>query len=80
VVIGPSTVLGTSRRCHIRLRGDPKASERHAVIESEEGRLVVRDLGSKAGTYVNGLRVTRQVLEDTDEIVIGESSMLVEII
>lgn len=79
VVIGPSTVIGTSRRCHIRLRGDPEASERHAVIESEKGRLVVRDLGSNAGTHVNGLRVTQQALEDTDEIVIGESSMLVEL-
>ncbi|MGI9585514.1 MAG: FHA domain-containing protein [Acidimicrobiia bacterium] len=37
---------------------DPYASEFHARVGLQDGRVVVHDLGSTNGTYVNGRRVT----------------------
>jgi pSer/pThr/pTyr-binding forkhead associated (FHA) protein len=46
--------------------GDPRVSGRHAELTVRQGRVVVRDLGSTAGTFVNGQRV-----EGTVEIAAG---------
>ncbi|QDT00218.1 SpoIIE family protein phosphatase [Adhaeretor mobilis] len=46
-------------------------SRRHAVIEKNGGRVQVRDLGSRNGTYVNGSRVIeRAELREGDQMVI----------
>jgi EAL domain-containing protein (putative c-di-GMP-specific phosphodiesterase class I) len=39
----------------------PTVSTNHAELRIEEGRLIVRDLGSTNGTFVNGARVTSDV-------------------
>lgn len=41
-------------------------SNNHAVIDIEEGRPIVRDLGSTNGTFVNGRRITEVPLADGD--------------
>jgi len=50
----------------------------HAVVEAErqdDGRLVLRDVGSKNGTRVNKDRVERHVLNDGDVVRIGTASL-----
>jgi len=49
----------------------PIVSRRHAVLERRGGRLVIRDLGSTNGTYVNGVRIAEQVLREGDSVRIG---------
>ncbi len=49
-------VIGRSRSCDIRLREDT-VSRLHAALLWQEGALVVEDLGSSNGTYLNGVRV-----------------------
>ncbi len=49
-------VIGRSRSCDIRLREDT-VSRLHAAFVWKEGGLVVEDLGSSNGTYLNGVRV-----------------------
>lgn len=44
----------------------------HAVVSPEEGRIVVEDLGSKNGTFVNGRKVSRAVLAEGDRIKLGD--------
>ncbi|MHC4503714.1 MAG: protein kinase domain-containing protein [Planctomycetota bacterium] len=56
---------------------DLALSRRHCAVTNEGGRLLVEDLGSRNGTYVNGARVVRQPLRPGDEIEIGESRILV---
>jgi pSer/pThr/pTyr-binding forkhead associated (FHA) protein len=51
-------------------------SRRHAVIRWAGGQAVVEDLGSANGTFVNGLRVTRQPLKDGDEILVLKHRLL----
>src|SRR5207249_3961439 len=41
---------------------DPCVSRRHCVVEPSDGRVVVRDLVSTNGTWVNGVRVTHAEL------------------
>ena len=58
---------------------DRAASRMHCVIEApRKGPAVVIDLGSAAGTRVNGEPVTRHVLEPGDERRIGD--FLIEVI
>lgn len=45
-------------------------SRRHAVVKVEGDRVLIQDLGSANGTFVNGVRVQSRDLADGDEITI----------
>jgi uncharacterized RDD family membrane protein YckC len=49
-------VVGRSRSCDIRLRDD-SVSRLHAAMVWREGSLILEDLGSSNGTWLNGERV-----------------------
>ncbi len=52
---------------------DVTVSRRHAELaRNERGRLVLRDLGSLNGTYLNRVRVEQAILEPGDEVQIGK--------
>jgi hypothetical protein len=60
--------------------GDPLVSRRHAVIEVYGPTfLVVKDLTSTNGTYVNGRLIAYSRLDDGDEIRVGETRLVVSI-
>ncbi|TDI52128.1 MAG: FHA domain-containing protein [Acidobacteria bacterium] len=50
-------VIGRSPDADIRI-SDPYSSEFHTRVGIQDGQVVVHDLGSTNGTYVNGRRVT----------------------
>jgi pSer/pThr/pTyr-binding forkhead associated (FHA) protein len=51
---------------------DRLASRRHAEIERKHGQCILRDRGSRNGTFVNGQRISEpHILRDGDEIQIG---------
>jgi hypothetical protein len=51
---------------------DRLVSRHHAEIESRQGQYVIRDCGSRNGTFVNGQRISEpHILRDGDEIQIG---------
>jgi phosphoserine phosphatase RsbU/P len=50
---------------------DPRVSRDHAIIVSENGQFSVFDQGSKHGTFVNGEKVERKVLERNDRLEFG---------
>jgi len=53
---------------------DPRCSRRHASIWVQEGRIQIRDLGSKNGTWINGKRVEDAVtLQPGDHVRIGHA-------
>ena len=55
---------------------DEKVSRKHAKISTRGGKIVIQDLGSRNGTFVNGQRLTGPVdLRMGDEIVIGSSTL-----
>ena len=55
---------------------DPALSRRHCLVASQAGRFVIRDLGSKNGTLVNGVPVEEQSLRHGDQIAIGDSILV----
>src|SRR5579885_2969645 len=50
---------------------DPRVSRDHALVISENGSFFVQDQGSKHGTFVNGEKVDRKVLERNDRLEFG---------
>jgi pSer/pThr/pTyr-binding forkhead associated (FHA) protein len=51
---------------------DVTVSRRHAEIRRDEGRFLIKDVGSLNGTYVNLQRVDEAQLADGDELQIGK--------
>ena len=54
-------------------------SRRHAQIEQRHGRYVLRDLGSRHGTQVNGQSVQEVVLRDGDVLSLGGQRLVFRI-
>jgi pSer/pThr/pTyr-binding forkhead associated (FHA) protein len=60
---------------------DDKATSRHhAQIQFQDGKYVLKDLGSANGTLVNDRRVTEQALSDGDLIKVGQNVILTTIV
>ena len=56
---------------------DPAVSRVHARIVRQGGRVLVEDIGSLAGTFVNGRRIEAPtVLADGDLIVVGPMAIV----
>jgi serine/threonine protein kinase len=69
----PVTVLGRSADCDLRLK-QRTASRHHCLIRREPDGAVVEDLGSMAGTRVNGRQIEKARLHDGDRLeVAGET-------
>ena len=69
------SVLGRSADADVLL-DDPYASEFHMRLVAQENGLVLHDLGSTNGTYVNGRRVTAPAtLRRGDNIQVGKTVM-----
>jgi hypothetical protein len=72
-------VLGRGDRAGIRLE-DPFASSRHARIYEQGNLLVIEDLGSTNGTYLNEeLLETPRPLHPGDHVRIGDSEFAFEV-
>jgi serine phosphatase RsbU (regulator of sigma subunit)/pSer/pThr/pTyr-binding forkhead associated (FHA) protein len=63
-------LIGRQPENHLILR-DSRVSRSHARIVLENGVYVLEDLGSRHGTFVNGRRVKRKELENTDRVEFG---------
>lgn len=72
----PSLVVGRGAECDLALQDDG-VSRRHAkIVQYENGAVMVKDLGSTNGTFVNGRSVTTTALEDGDRIQLGSITIL----
>jgi pSer/pThr/pTyr-binding forkhead associated (FHA) protein len=74
----PLTV-GRGSNNDVALAGDEYASGRHARFEARLDGVWLEDIGSTNGTYVNGIRVTRERrLAPGDVVRIGETDLRFE--
>jgi pSer/pThr/pTyr-binding forkhead associated (FHA) protein/subtilisin family serine protease len=76
-VIADGITIGRSAENDICLP-ETTVSRRHARIEWQDGAFVLLDLDSANGSSVNGQRVERRVLQDDDEIQIGQTHLRFE--
>jgi len=69
--------IGSDACNAIRLE-DSAVSPHHCVIESHDGKIVLTDLESHFGTFVNGIPVKDRELKSGDQIAVGNSVFLFE--
>lgn len=60
-------VLGRQGECEIPVPSE-EVSRRHAELKVTPDGVMVEDLGSSNGTYVNDRRITRQLMKSGDEL------------
>ena len=69
------TVVGRGPTVGVRLN-DEGVSREHCQFMREGEKVIVVDLGSTNGTFVNGIKVDRKELSDGDKIMVGSTTIL----
>lgn len=72
-------VIGRSSQCDVRLAGDSQLSRRHAQLVLENGRILLTDLSSGNGTFVDDERIvpnTALPLSDGQVIRLGRHTRI----
>jgi hypothetical protein len=78
-VQGMYLMVGRSAACHVR-PNSPEVSERHCALVEREDSFFLRDLESKAGTFLNDRRLRGEIeLRDGDLIRVGPLLFLAQI-
>jgi len=70
---GVPLIVGRAPTCDLPVF-DPTISRRHAELTSDGGAVVVRDLGSSNGTFVNGVKTSNALLAISDTVAFGKVS------
>jgi hypothetical protein len=72
-------IIGRMPECGVVL-SDPNVSRRHAEVLRVNEVFIVRDLGSTNGTKVNGAPVREQYLQSGDNITVGSTTIVFEML
>ena len=80
-LVGPNFKIGRGETCHLRPNSE-QVSREHAEFTISGESIVVRDLGSRNGTLVNGKALTTEVckLKDRDLVQVGPLTFAVAIL
>ncbi len=73
VLFKDTTTLGSSPKAEIYLFKDDAIEPRHAIIYNRGGRFELEDTNTPDGTYINGIPIKRQILQNGDQIVLGKT-------
>lgn len=65
-------IIGRRENCDIIIT-DSSVSRRHARVEYYQGSFKLSDLGSTNGTFVNGVRIDKKVIEPGDAVKFGST-------
>jgi hypothetical protein len=74
-LVTPVTLLGRGTDCDLRLV-DPGVSRHHAELRVENDQVVLVDLSSTNGTFVNGQPVRRVALTDGTHVSLGRTTLV----
>lgn len=67
----PQALIGRSEECHLRPQSEA-VGRRHCVLLVRESKVIIQDLGSRNGTFVNGERISKETaLSSGDVLGIG---------
>jgi pSer/pThr/pTyr-binding forkhead associated (FHA) protein len=73
----PRLIIGRELDCGLQLPDD-LCSRHHAVILCDEYTVRIRDLGSRNGTFVNGMQIqSTTILNEFDKVRIGHTTMAI---
>jgi diguanylate cyclase (GGDEF)-like protein len=68
--------IGRDKKAHVRIVDEGISRIHCRARQLPMGKLLVEDLRSTNGTFVNGERIDKQVLQDGDKIQIGSNTVL----
>jgi predicted component of type VI protein secretion system len=68
-------ILGRSRWCDLVL-SDDSVSRRHAMVVRYDDRIILTDLGSTNGTFVNGRQITQAEVRPGDRLRLGDLDLV----
>jgi diguanylate cyclase (GGDEF)-like protein len=68
-------LIGRGRDADIRIQGDG-VSRQHARIKAGPDGIQLEDLGSTNGSFVNGEKIERALLQDGDKVQLGTATIL----
>lgn len=72
--------IGRSPLCDVSLAFESTVSWQHALVIPRNGRVELVDNGSLNGTWLNGRRIKRSLLEPTDSVMIGSTVLRFELL
>jgi adenylate cyclase len=73
---GTTLVVGRAVNSDVPIY-DPTISRQHAQISAQNGGILVKDLGSANGTFLNGSKITEAVATPNDVVMFGKMSFYV---
>ena len=76
-LVSEQSIVGRENFCDIVIPSHT-VSRQHARITRIDDAYYLEDLSSLNGTFVNGERVSERVLQDGDELRVGDSWLLFE--
>jgi diguanylate cyclase (GGDEF)-like protein len=69
-------IIGRNPEAAVNVR-DPNVSRQHAAVEfTSDGRVVLTDLGSRHGVFVNGVRISRAELYDGNYVELSADTVV----
>ncbi|MBP6734875.1 MAG: FHA domain-containing protein, partial [Chromatiaceae bacterium] len=76
LVLAPDGIIGRNGACALTLVGDDEVSARHARLFVQDRRLLLEDLGSTNGTWLNGVRLLAPTpLREGDVLRVGQTEL-----
>lgn len=69
-------MVGRSEKCHVMIDMEG-ISRRHCLLSLVESKVVIEDLDSTNGTYLNGTRIREAVVRPGDKIMVGSCSLYI---
>ena len=80
VLINGKYIMGRSQKCNLSFN-DQNMSREHCALDYRDGTLLVQDLGSTNGTFINGVPIKGiYSVNDGDEIRFGRARVIVRFI
>ncbi len=73
ILFKDTTVLGSSPKADVYLFKDDAIEPRHALVTNRGGRFEIEDCNTPDGTYVNGIPISRHILQPGDQVVLGKT-------
>lgn len=61
-------IIGRSPSCQVKLASNSVSKEHATVLLTEDGKMILTDMNSRNGSFVNGLRVQNQKLNPGDKL------------
>ncbi|MEM9454463.1 MAG: ATP-binding protein [Myxococcota bacterium] len=75
-LLGEEMVLGRGPQSPIEILDDGVSRTHCRISRTDLGTYKIEDLGSRNGTYVNGVRITESALQFGDKIAVGSQTIL----